>query len=455
MAKAESSMDKLSVHLVTWNVAAQFPGATTNLSSLLQEERPDLLFFGLQEVKSQPQNIITDTILAGEDPWSASFRSDLAPLGYVKVKSVRLLGLVLSLFCLEKHLSHLRGIESQYTRLGIGGYWGNKGAVSIRLQLYGAKVVVLNSHFAAHQEFNEFRLENYNTVLGSHLYSTKDTEMILYHDYVFWMGDLNFRLQSEHLEFEEVNALVSRNEFSKLLSEDQLTIARKEGTAFSELNENLPTFPPTFKYKIGSTSEFDRKRLPAWTDRILFKANKANYENFSLSLHQHNYSSHPDFCESDHKPVTSAFSISVFSPQQASSLLLPLFNPIVKFVEAGPYFCNEEISILYQVKIEERRYLKSWDWIGIYRMDTNNLEDHHAYTWASTTLVRNSVYEVLLDESVFPSSGDFRLVFFSVGSRDILGVSKPFRVNYREWFKGPGNNTKHVELAAEAKEKEL
>ena len=63
-----------------------------------------------------------------------------------------------------------------------------------------------------------------------------------------------------------------------------MTIARKDGVAFSELNENLPTFPPTFKYKMGTTSEFDSKRLPAWTDRILFKANSANYENFNLRL---------------------------------------------------------------------------------------------------------------------------------------------------------------------------
>ena len=48
----------------------------------------------------------------------------------MQVRSIRLVGIVLSLFCLARHLPHLRGLETQYTRLGFGGYWGSKGVVS-------------------------------------------------------------------------------------------------------------------------------------------------------------------------------------------------------------------------------------------------------------------------------------------------------------------------------------
>ena len=74
-------------------------------------------------MKSQPQNLLADNLLAGEDPWTSRLRSDLTRLGYVKVKSIRLVGIVLSLFCLTKHVPHIRGLETQYTRLGFGGYW--------------------------------------------------------------------------------------------------------------------------------------------------------------------------------------------------------------------------------------------------------------------------------------------------------------------------------------------
>ena len=70
-----------SVHLVTWNVATQFPDADLNLCSVLNNSRPDILLFGLQEVKSQPQNILADNFLAGEDPWTSSMRQSVASQG--------------------------------------------------------------------------------------------------------------------------------------------------------------------------------------------------------------------------------------------------------------------------------------------------------------------------------------------------------------------------------------
>jgi len=51
------------------------------------------------------------------------YRDVLSKWDYVKVKTIRLQGLVLSLFCLRKHLLHLRDIETQYTRTGFGGMW--------------------------------------------------------------------------------------------------------------------------------------------------------------------------------------------------------------------------------------------------------------------------------------------------------------------------------------------
>ena len=52
---------------------------------------------------------------------------------------------------------------------------------------------------------------------------------------------------------------------------------------------------------------FRRKRKPAFTDRILFRIKDENLH----KLIQSNYASHPDYLQSDHKPVSSLFTIKI------------------------------------------------------------------------------------------------------------------------------------------------
>lgn len=77
--------------------------------------------------------------------------------------------------------------------------------------------------------------------------------------YVFWMGDLNFRLVEEYEKSpEEIDRAVKKGELVELFQFDQLRYVMRRGEAFSELTENDPGFPPTFKYEVG-TSKYDYK----------------------------------------------------------------------------------------------------------------------------------------------------------------------------------------------------
>lgn len=83
--------------------------------------------------------------------------------------------------------------------------------------------------------------------------------LLFFFSYVFWFGDLNFRLTGETTTSPtDIRDLVLQDKLTELIEKDQLLLVRKQGKAFTELEERLPAFPPTFKFEHG-TSEYDMK----------------------------------------------------------------------------------------------------------------------------------------------------------------------------------------------------
>ncbi|RWS00396.1 inositol polyphosphate 5-phosphatase K-like protein, partial [Leptotrombidium deliense] len=115
---------------------------------------------------------------------------------------------------------------------GFGGYWGNKGAVSIRFSINHCSICIVNSHLAAHDHQLQQRINDYNTIIDNLKFTNKQTNRIILHDYIFWCGDLNFRL--EELLATEIEELITKaNEagdgkmkqyyIDELLRKDQLS----------------------------------------------------------------------------------------------------------------------------------------------------------------------------------------------------------------------------------------
>ncbi|XP_055532473.1 phosphatidylinositol 4,5-bisphosphate 5-phosphatase A-like isoform X3 [Wyeomyia smithii] len=303
----------VKLYILTWNVSTKFPdnlslGKLLGLENSHQDsDLPDFFVIGLQEVNAQPQNTLYN--LFKDDLWTQRFKELLKERDYVVIKTEQMQGLLLSVFARRKHLLHLRQVETEYTRTGLGGIWGNKGAVSIRLNVYGCSICLVNAHLAAHDHMLEERINDYEKIVQEHKFHVKTKEAIFDHDYVFWFGDLNFRLTGEATtSAEDIRAMVKHDELKKLIEKDQLLLVRREGRAFQKLNERLPQFPPTFKFEHG-TNDYDMKRRPAWTDRILYAVKENNYRNVKLTVEQTSYKSHPSYNISDHKPVTSEFTI--------------------------------------------------------------------------------------------------------------------------------------------------
>lgn len=81
---------------------------------------------------------------------------------------------------------------------------------------------------------------------------------IFFFSYVFWFGDLNFRLENEAWTPSDIKKMIEDDRIEELVAKDQLTLVRNKKRAFRGLEERPPAFPPTFKFEPG-TCEYDLK----------------------------------------------------------------------------------------------------------------------------------------------------------------------------------------------------
>ncbi|XP_075625380.1 phosphatidylinositol 4,5-bisphosphate 5-phosphatase A isoform X2 [Balearica regulorum gibbericeps] len=309
------------ITVVTWNVGTAMP--PNDVTSLLhlntgETNDVDVIAIGLQEVNSKINKRLKDALFT--DQWSELFMDVLSPFHFVLVSTVRMQGVILLVFAKYYHLPFLQDIQTDCTRTGLGGYWGNKGGVSVRLSIFGHMVCFLNCHLPAHLEKAEQRKEDFATILHMQQFEGRAASGILDHDLVFWFGDLNFRIESLDIRF--VKYAIDSNILSQLWEKDQLNIAKSTWPVLSGFQEGPLNFPPTFKFDVG-TNKYDssaKKRKPAWTDRILWKIKSPSVglgvggrqpSQGVLSVSQLCYCSHMEYTVSDHKPVAAIFAVQV------------------------------------------------------------------------------------------------------------------------------------------------
>uniref|UniRef100_A0A7E4UQ77 IPPc domain-containing protein n=1 Tax=Panagrellus redivivus TaxID=6233 RepID=A0A7E4UQ77_PANRE len=154
-----------------------------------------------------------------------------------------------------------------------------KGAIAICFRILQRSFVFISCHFS--HESIRHRIVEYQKVCAMLNFSTtlspqspkRGEHSILNADYVFWFGDMNFRLSDrrdadELAETYGAQLFGQRKMFAKLLEDDELRRAQMNGWAFERFQEAEITFPPTYKYLIGS-NKYSRKRIPSYT--VCFK----------------------------------------------------------------------------------------------------------------------------------------------------------------------------------------
>lgn len=195
-------------------------------------------------------------------------------------------------FCKTTLTSEISSVETRYLPFGVEGS-ATKGCVCISCTIQNKQFVFISSHLEAHDFNLQKRNDQYHLIKEKIQFSHGN---IFNCDYLFWMGDLNYRVD---LDDQKVRELIEQNDINKLLEHDQLLVNKRTNGIFEEMNEGIISFKPTFKTIIGSNG-YSTQRTPSFCDRVLYYSRNSN-------VIVEKYCSYPSLLGSDHYPISCQF----------------------------------------------------------------------------------------------------------------------------------------------------
>ncbi|KAL2322924.1 hypothetical protein Fmac_027303 [Flemingia macrophylla] len=230
---------------------------------------------------------------------------------YVRIVSKQMVGIYVSIWVQRRLRRHINNLKVSPVGVGLMGYMGNKGSVSVSMSLFQSRLCFVCSHLTSGQKDGaEIRRnsdvhEILRRTCFSSVFDADQPQTIPSHDQIFWFGDLNYRV---NMMDGEVRKLVALKKWDELMNYDQLSNELRRGHVFDGWKEGLINFPPTYKYEFNSDKyngenpkEGEKKRSPAWCDRILWLGKGIRQLQYRRSENK----------LSDHRPVSSIFSVDV------------------------------------------------------------------------------------------------------------------------------------------------
>jgi len=309
-----TDLENMNIVCATYNVNMKYPtNADPSLSLWLQRDilDADIYMITLQEV-DMSANAMLREVTEAKTNWDAFLRDEF-PTEKYSMTSKQLVGLYVAVFVHKKHEPHLTNRLWGVQKVGALGIVGNKGGLIYRFDIHNSSFCLIGAHMAPHKSNVERRNQNYHSIIQRSDQYGDFPLAILKHDYVFWVGDLNYRVD---VDYETAIDALKQQNYDSLLKHDQLMNEMKARRAFHAFQEGAITFPCTYKYDCG-TSNYDtseKKRIPAWTDRILYR--KGSH------VSQQNYDAYQSYLFSDHKPVSSLLTVNVEVIQKEKYLAL-------------------------------------------------------------------------------------------------------------------------------------
>uniref|UniRef100_A0A6Q2X7Y5 phosphatidylinositol-3,4,5-trisphosphate 5-phosphatase n=1 Tax=Esox lucius TaxID=8010 RepID=A0A6Q2X7Y5_ESOLU len=310
--------DMISIFIGTWNMGSVpspklvgswvlCRGLGKTLDEMTVTIPHDLYVFGTQE------NSVCDR------EWVDSLRAALkehTELDYKPIAVQTLWNIKIAVLVKPEHENRISHVGVSSVKTGIANTLGNKGAVGVSFMFNGTSFGFVNCHLTSGNEKIGRRNQNYLDILrqlslGDKQLSSFDISLRFTH--LFWLGDLNYRLD---MDIQEILNYINRKEFEPLLKVDQLNLEREKNKVFLRFAEEEISYPPTYRYERGSRDTYVwqkqkatgmRTNVPSWCDRILWKSYPETH------IVCNSYGCTDDIVTSDHSPVFATFEVGVTS----------------------------------------------------------------------------------------------------------------------------------------------
>lgn len=282
--------------------------------------RPDIYIVGLQEMV--PLN--TKEVVVGKDKqrslmWQEVILNNLGP-DYIHILHKTMVGCEIQMFARREHKNRIKNLKKFKVKTGLSGMTGNKGAVSLRFTFDDTSFAFINTHLEAGQDKVGERLEQarqiYNETFND--FSVSLTQAKCFHDYKFFFGDMNFRID---LPNDEVRRLVNLHDIEPLLAQDQLLKCKDKNMIFMRYFEAPIQFLPTYRYDMNCDlyDSSKKNRIPAYTDRVLMSRDQQFKSQLLHDVHKGNdeaaampiYYNKRNSYLSDHRPVLAVYKLPI------------------------------------------------------------------------------------------------------------------------------------------------
>ncbi|KAK4400442.1 Type I inositol polyphosphate 5-phosphatase 2 [Sesamum angolense] len=204
---------------------------------------------------------------------------------YVRIVSKQMVGIYVSVWVRRRLRRHINNLKVSPVGVGLMGYMGNKGSVSVSMSLFQSRLCFVCSHLTSGEKYGAEQKRNsdvHEIIRRTHFSSVFDIDQpqtIPSHEIFDVLslssnepkrvdtvslsyeacGYLSIQFSSDILVWNfinmldsEVRKLVDKKQWAELLYNDQLSKELRNGHVFDGWKEGIINFAPTYKYEINS-----------------------------------------------------------------------------------------------------------------------------------------------------------------------------------------------------------